>query len=36
MIPMDAGSLVMEHKMLQGIKQPAEKLASEQKEAVDA
>jgi hypothetical protein len=32
MIPMEPGSLIMERKMLQGIKQRAEKLASEQKE----
>jgi hypothetical protein len=36
MIRMEPGSLLMERKMLQGIKQRAEKLASEQKEAVDA
>jgi hypothetical protein len=33
---MEPGSLVMERRMLQGIKQRAEKLANEQKEAVDA
>jgi hypothetical protein len=32
MIPMEPGSLVMERKMLYGIKQRAEKLASEGKE----
>ena len=36
MIPMEPASLVMERKMLQGIKQRAEKLASEQKETIDA
>jgi hypothetical protein len=36
MIPMEPGSVVMERRMLQGIKQRAEKLANEQKEAVDA
>jgi hypothetical protein len=36
MIPMEPGSLVMEHKMLQGIKQRAEKLTGEQKETIDA
>jgi hypothetical protein len=36
MIPTEPGSLVMERRMLQGIKQRAEKLANEQKEAVDA
>ena len=35
MIPMEPGSLVMERKMLRGIKQRAEKLAREQKEMVD-
>jgi hypothetical protein len=35
MIPMEPGSLVMERKMLQGIKQRAENLASKQEEAVD-
>jgi hypothetical protein len=34
MIPMEPGSLVMERKMLQGIKQRAERLANEQKESV--
>jgi hypothetical protein len=34
MIPMESGSLVMERKMLQGIKQRAEGLAAEQKEVV--
>lgn len=34
MIPMEPGSLVMERKMLHGIKQRAERLANEQKEAV--
>jgi hypothetical protein len=33
MIPMEPGSLVMERKMLYGIKQRAEKLASEQRES---
>jgi hypothetical protein len=33
MIPMEPGSLVMERKMLYGIKQRAEKLASQQKES---
>lgn len=33
MIPMEPGSLVMERKMLRGIKQRAEKLASEQRAA---
>jgi hypothetical protein len=33
MIPMEPGSLVMERKMLVGIKQRAERLAAEQKEA---
>ena len=32
MIPMEPGSLVMERKMLRGIKQRAEKLASQQRE----
>jgi hypothetical protein len=32
MIPMEPGSLVMERKMLQGIKQRAERLAAEQQE----
>jgi hypothetical protein len=32
MIPMEPGSLVMERKMLLGIKQRAERLAVEQKE----
>ena len=32
MIPMEAGSLIMERKMLYGIKQRAERLAAEQKE----
>jgi hypothetical protein len=32
MIPMEPGSLVMERKMLRGIKQRAERLAAEQKE----
>ncbi|HEY0416998.1 MAG TPA: SRPBCC family protein [Gaiellaceae bacterium] len=32
MIPMEPGSLVMERRMLRGIKQRAEKLAAEQKE----
>jgi hypothetical protein len=36
MIPMEPGSLVLERKMLQGIKQRAEKLARTQKETVDA
>ncbi|HZD86903.1 MAG TPA: hypothetical protein VE088_02735 [Gaiellaceae bacterium] len=35
MIPMEPGSLVMERKMLREIKRRAEKLAAEQKEAVD-
>jgi len=34
MIPMEPGSLVMERKMLHGIKQRAERLANEQQEAV--
>jgi hypothetical protein len=34
MIPMEPGSLVMERKMLHGIKQRAERLANEQKESV--
>jgi hypothetical protein len=33
MIPMEPGSLIMEHKMLDGIKQRAERLAAEQKAA---
>jgi hypothetical protein len=33
MIPMEPGSLIMEHKMLVGIKQRAERLAAEQTEA---
>ena len=33
MIPMEPGSLIMERKMLVGIKQRAERLAAEQKEA---
>jgi hypothetical protein len=33
MIPMEPGSLLMEHKMLDGIKQRAERLAAEQKAA---
>jgi hypothetical protein len=32
MIPMEPGSLIMERKMLLGIKQRAEQLAAEQKE----
>jgi hypothetical protein len=36
MIPMEPGSLLMERRMLSGIKQRAEKLASEQREAVRA
>jgi hypothetical protein len=36
MIPMELGSLVMERKMLHGIKQRAERLGSEQRESVDA
>lgn len=36
MIPMEPGSLVMERKMLLGIKQRAERLASEEKEGTDA
>jgi hypothetical protein len=36
MIPMEPGSLVMERKMLHGIKQRAEKLASEQRESARA
>ena len=35
MTAMEPGSLVMERKMLQGIKQRAEKLASEQKETIN-
>lgn len=34
MIPMEPGSLLMERKMLQGIKQRAERLAAEQRELV--
>jgi hypothetical protein len=34
MVPMEPGSLVMERKMLRGIKQRAEKLASGQRESV--
>jgi hypothetical protein len=33
MIPMEPGSLVMEHRMLQGIKRRAERLAAEQRGA---
>jgi hypothetical protein len=36
MIAMEPGSLVMERKMLEGIKRRAEKLAGKEKEAVDA
>lgn len=36
MIPMEAASLVMEHKMLLGIKQRAERLASQQREEARA
>jgi hypothetical protein len=36
MIPMEPGSLVMERKMLYGIKQRAEKLASQQQESARA
>jgi hypothetical protein len=36
MIPMEPGSLLMERKMLHGIKQRAEKLASEQRESARA
>jgi hypothetical protein len=36
MIPMEPGSLVMERKMLRGIKQRAEKLASEQRQSARA
>jgi hypothetical protein len=36
MIPMEPGSLVMERKMLYGIKQRAERLAAEQKEPTHA
>jgi hypothetical protein len=36
MIPMEPGSLVMEHKMLHGIKQRAEELASQQRESARA
>jgi hypothetical protein len=36
MIPMEPGSLVMERKMLHGIKQRAEKLAAEQEEGTRA
>jgi hypothetical protein len=36
MIPMEPGSLVMERKMLQGIKQRAERLAAEQEEGARA
>ena len=35
MIPMEPGSLIMERKMLYGIKQRAERLAAEQKEPTD-
>ena len=34
MIPMEPGSLVMERKMLYGIKQRAEKLASKRRDAL--
>jgi hypothetical protein len=36
MIPMEPGSLVMERKMLYGIKQRAEELASQQRESARA
>ena len=36
MIPMEPGSLIMERKMLYGIKQRAERLAAEQKEPTHA
>jgi len=36
MIPMEPGSLLMERKMLHGIKQRAEKLASQQRESAHA
>ena len=36
MIPMEPGSLLMERKMLYGIKRRAEKLAAEQREPVHA
>jgi hypothetical protein len=36
MIPMEPGSLVMERKMLLGIKQRAERLAAEEKEPTHA
>ena len=35
MVPMEPGSLIMERKMLRGIKQRAERLAAERKEATD-
>ena len=35
MIPMEPGSLIMERKMLVGIKQRAERLAARQKEPTD-
>ena len=35
MVPMELGSLIMERKMLRGIKQRAERLAAERKEATD-
>ena len=35
MIPMEPGSLVMEHKMLRGIKQRAERLAANGTEEAD-
>jgi hypothetical protein len=36
MIPMEPGSLIMERKMLLGMKQRAERLAAEQKEPTHA
>jgi hypothetical protein len=35
MVPMEPGSLIMERKMLRGIKQRAERIAAERKEATD-
>ena len=35
MVPMEPGSLIMERRMLRGIKQRAERLAAERKEATD-
>src|SRR5207245_1683784 len=36
MVPMEPGSLIMERKILRGIKQRAERLAAERKEATHA